>query len=43
MVEIKHPLWSLGMFLFGLTMNKNIDCLLVIENIECLLIKHLSD
>ena len=43
MVEIKNSLGSLGLVLFGLTINKNIDCLLVIENIGFLLIKHLSN
>ena len=35
MVEVKSLLGSLGMVLFGLTINKNIDCLLIIKNIGC--------
>ena len=34
MVEVKSLLGSLGMVLFGLTINKNIDCLLI-KNIGC--------
>ena len=43
MVGIKNSSGSLGLVLFGLTVNKNIDCILVIENVDCILIKQLSN